>query len=972
MLSKILFFENRGGVIILLLTALLAYFPTKLTGQSMCPDVRFEFEIEKVLPTSPWKVNSNINLPGAFHAFYRVKLKTKAGQPSFPASFTFNYLQFDGLIKVNNFTSRINRDLTIQYSQTPYLQYLDINPNSLENGEIIWKVGSENSCEPGGIGNGVQVPLPAGTTSVTLFTICVEAVAGDLIKWTDFNAFNEQCSPTSMCQGPMSIVATGGTTNIVYPAPSPGQPTKRLIYEYAYDSGLSQPFVRVSIAPPLAASGHFAKVDGSIHIVPEMATANLDLVPAYLLGGPTLTRSERRKNADGSFDIYFSFEDFPHPDSLGLDPSDTLSILAIKLEGIYNISQGGILHCSLNAGRWVSGALVNNFTTYQLISTPTDIDIPGNEPCNNDLKITGTTYQTNNDCASGIRFTLTHDKPTAMSLQLLKLQLVYDPIAANGATPGTPVTNLPDATNSGSFTIAPGNSAWIYNYEKHGTVNDPVLIENGMFVTVPFDINVNCVRYLVTIGEADPTPGAGNGNSYCALEVELGDPLCDPEIVGNVVLPNEGTAPYYRVLLKDIDSPYDDEENNFCESLFSFCPDQDFAPFYLQIETNSVFEDDLLCVNAENTGVTTYDLVLIQKHLRGGNPFTSAFQRFASDANGQDGITVDDIIELRKLILGDYDNTDNDPSNDWVGAPSWRYFRKSISYPTWPDSPMYRGLIPILPSGKADTSHVPINGLGNYGRFYAVKLGDINYTCNCNNLRPISEAEKSAVSFRVPAMEVRSSNNTVLVPVYSDAPFDLTAIQGGFRFDPGLLELSAIIPNPELPVFAHHFGQSKASQGELRFGWSVDQNLIPLPGKALLFTLQFQKKPGVSLPQGPVIWASDNIMQSLAYPEEDKEYPVRLDWEGKGRDHQPLLGLVVSPNPFEESLTAFIYAEKNLQANILLSDNRGRVYDQRSLSLVAGDNIIQMQSVASAQPGVYFLTLEADGQRLQRRVVKLK
>jgi hypothetical protein len=113
-------------------------------------------------------------------------------------------------------------------------------------------------------------------------------------------------------------------------------------------------------------------------------------------------------------------------------------------------------------------------------------------------------------------------------------------------------------------------------------------------------------------------------------------------------------------------------------------------------------------------------------------------------------------------------------------------------------------------------------------------------------------------------------------------------------------------------------------------------------------------------------------MQNLAYPEEGTEYLVRLDWEGKGRDPQPLLGLVVSPNPFEESLTAFIYAEKNLQANILLSDNRGRVYDQRSLSLVTGDNIIQIQSGASVQPGVYFLTLEAEGQKLQRRVVKLK
>jgi hypothetical protein len=967
MLRKIFFCNDRGGARILLLLLLTTLTFSKISAQ-VCPGDRFE--IEKVPPAAQWRVNSTNTVPGAFHAFYRVKLKTKAGQPPFPASFTFNHLQLDGAISVNDFTSRINSTLTIQFSQTPYLQYLNIDPNVLGKGDIIWKVGSENNCEPGG-GGGVQLPLPMGQTSVTLFTICVDAVPGDVLKWNNLGSSYTQCSGGVVCDGQL-FISTGmppGTT-INFPPPNSFSP-RRIFYEYAYDFGLSVPFVKVGLAPPQPGSGRYAKVDASIHIIPEMATASLNLIPSALSNGPSFNTLISRKNTDGSFDIYFSFEDFPPPATDSLASSDTLYVMAILLDGIYNISQGGLLRCSLNAGRWVSGSLANNNVTYRLLSTPsqTVINIPGNEPCDNNFKVTGSTYETQ-DCSGGIRFTLTHSRPTPISLKRLKLEFKYNPNAVGSAIIGTPSSNLPDAANSGTLITSPNNDFWTYSYDKIVSSNDSILIENGMYVDVPFEVDHNCVDYHVTIGEADPSPGSGG--SYCALEVALGAEYCDPEVAGSVTLPNELEAPYYRVNLKDFNSPYDLEETNFCEPGFSFCPDQSQAPFFLEVETNPAFEDDYLCINSDNTGVTTYDLVLIQKHLKGTQLFTSVYQRFAADANGINNIQSKIDVELfRNLILGNFDNMDNDPNNDWPGAPNWRYIRKSIIFPTYPNDTLFYPKVPSIPGG-ADTCHVPINGIGDYGNFYAVKLGDLNYTCNCNNLRPGSGiVENSNAIFRVKASEVRQDGNVVSVPVYADAAFDLIALQGGFRFDPDLFELSAVVPNPELPIFDYHFGRSKAMKGELRFGWSTEQDFVLLPGKALLFTLQFKLKTGIGLPKGPLCWASDNIMQSVAYQENGTEYPVRLEWEGEVNDQQSLLGLVVSPNPFEENLTAFIYSEMPMQVTLLLTDSRGAVYARQSIELVSGDNVVNIQPIASTHPGVYFLSIEAKDQRLQRRVVKL-
>jgi thiol-disulfide isomerase/thioredoxin len=51
-------------------------------------------------------------------------------------------------------------------------------------------------------------------------------------------------------------------------------------------------------------------------------------------------------------------------------------------------------------------------------------------------------------------------------------------------------------------------------------------------------------------------------------------------------------------------------------------------------------------------GITSFDLVQIQKHILGITPFTSEANRIAADVTLDDRITAFDLVTLRKLILG--------------------------------------------------------------------------------------------------------------------------------------------------------------------------------------------------------------------------------------------------------------------------------------------------------------------------------
>jgi hypothetical protein len=72
-------------------------------------------------------------------------------------------------------------------------------------------------------------------------------------------------------------------------------------------------------------------------------------------------------------------------------------------------------------------------------------------------------------------------------------------------------------------------------------------------------------------------------------------------------------------------------------------------------------------------GVTTFDLVLITKHILGIQLLDSPYKMIAADVNNSSTITTADMIQLRKLILGIYD--------DFPNNTSWRFVDADYVFP---------------------------------------------------------------------------------------------------------------------------------------------------------------------------------------------------------------------------------------------------------------------------------------------------
>ncbi|MBT8190941.1 MAG: T9SS type A sorting domain-containing protein, partial [Bacteroidia bacterium] len=122
-------------------------------------------------------------------------------------------------------------------------------------------------------------------------------------------------------------------------------------------------------------------------------------------------------------------------------------------------------------------------------------------------------------------------------------------------------------------------------------------------------------------------------------------------------------------------------------------------------------------------GVSTLDILLIQRHILGITFLNSPYKMIAADINNDKEISSIDLIELRKLILGIYHRLPENPS--WKGIDAKQEL--DINNP-W----LYRDFLNV---NNFDTNI-------NDADFVGVKVGDVNQSAETTGINASGFTEK--------------------------------------------------------------------------------------------------------------------------------------------------------------------------------------------------------------------------------------
>jgi hypothetical protein len=350
-------------------------------------------------------------------------------------------------------------------------------------------------------------------------------------------------------------------------------------------------------------------------------------------------------------------------------------------------------------------------------------------------------------------------------------------------------------------------------------------------------------------------------------------------------------------------------------------------------------------------GVTTFDIVLMQRHILGIQALNSPYKMIAADVNKSGGISTFDLVRLRRLIL--------ELDTVVINNTSWRFVEEDFAFPD-PANPWITPFPESITLTNLDTDMLDANFIG-------IKVGDINLNANPSELGEGSADDRSATALKLFTSNFSFNVGEIVeVPIYAEDFNQILGYQFSLEFDEEVLDFKGF-QEGDLPLDEGHFNFNDVAQGIITTSWSQasPQNRdINDP----LFVLSFEAKAKGELSE--ILKLSSKKLKVEAYDEQLRIKEIIFDFfQRESAKKEQFMLYQNYPNPIiEQTIIPFDLA---IDSDVLLqiTDVKGIVVWRRSLTLIAGHH--QQKLIRSELPavGTYFLTATTSKGESQTRSI---
>lgn len=520
------------------------------------------------------------------------------------------------------------------------------------------------------------------------------------------------------------------------------------------------------------------------------------------------------------------------------------------------------------------------------------------------------------------------------------------PVCINGLSTvvmpiGGQVTIWAKDFNASSFDDCTAEADLLYSfsgdsYQPSFTYN----CENAPSLSEEFEVQI----WVADGGTDDNCNGqiswSERNKDYCTTSLLIldNDDVCDTTESGSIVLEGE--------ILTELTQPVQ------LVAVKLTSPGHSFPPYMTTTDGKYLFDhltgpaDCQITASRDDehrNGVSTLDLVRIQKHLLGIEPFNDPYLMIAADANNSQGVSAIDLVELRKLILGIYTKLPNNTS--------WRFVDKSFQF-TNPSSPW-----PF-----DETIDIPNMTTNESGKdFMAVKIGDVNNSvkANAHQIKPRNGG--GVLHFAIDDQTV-SEGELVSIPVYAD---DFTSIEGyqftlmtyGLEFtgvESGVIEMK----DENIGYFADMITTSWHRIGG-----------VSATSKEVLFTFQFKAIAAGNLSE--MISLNSKETEAEAYNTSDDIKDVKLTF--RGTEAGITFALYQNePNPFKGVTVVGFDVPESGKVTLTVFDVTGKVLAVKNQDAIAGYNTISLSRKDIPAVGVMYYRLDAGEYTATKKMILIE
>jgi|GEM_PF-1588378 len=433
--------------------------------------------------------------------------------------------------------------------------------------------------------------------------------------------------------------------------------------------------------------------------------------------------------------------------------------------------------------------------------------------------------------------------------------------------------------------------------------------------------------------------------SVCSttIIIEDEDDHCDPETTSNYDVSGAILTEYNEpieavsVALKGSDSPKLDTDS---DGLFAFLQ-MPSGGFYTVVPEKN---------DSPLNGVSTLDLVKIQRHILGLEKLDSPYKMIAADVNNSGGISAIDLIELRKLILG--------VQEEFSNSASWRMIDGQFEF-TNPEDPFAFSYPEAYDIFNLENS-MDLNFIG-------VKVGDVDNSVRYNSIQSLGKRSNldNAVRIAVEEKTLTDDDTQTLIFKIKDIA-EMDGFQLALDVDPSKLEILGFKPLVE-NMNISHVNNNLIANGDIRMSWHSLN--FQIADNSALFELIVRPVDENVVFSEAIEVAYENLMPEIYIENEAKAMVVDFELDNITDEKIKLFQNI--PNPWSDYTEVKFYTPQSKAFKFNLFDVNGRVlYKQYNMS-EKGINVIEIDRSMINQPGVMFYEVIVDDVRKMGKMILL-
>ena len=398
----------------------------------------------------------------------------------------------------------------------------------------------------------------------------------------------------------------------------------------------------------------------------------------------------------------------------------------------------------------------------------------------------------------------------------------------------------------------------------------------------------------------------------------------------------ESSAPINGVSLS-LSGDLSDSYTTSTDGLYSFAVDNGGAYEIAAEKNNDV---------TTNNGVSTLDIILIQRHILGVQALSSPYKIIAADVNRSNSVSTLDIVYIRSLIL--------QSQTSFPGGDLWTFVNSNYLFPDAQNPFPY----------EQTHSYSSASEMAEQN-FIGVKLGDVNNSWNSN----VAKSNQGSLDFHIE--NLTSTHDEFLeIPVYADNFNNISGFQTSIEWDSEKLDFIEI-ENLTTELFVN---MEFSEQGVISCLWSTENmNGLSISDDESLFILKFNVISQTS--ELEQINFTSEITASEAYDNELELLDVTLSGGEivlngfvKTDEHLSKTEFNVYPNPFSNK-TKFVFnlSEKSTGVFTLYSLTGKSVWSH-SETYTSGKHRVDFDG-QFLSPGTYILRFSANDKLINRKLI---